>query len=164
MTGTRLSKRMTRPAAGLTTLLTISLIAGASPASAEDDRAGRLRIVKDCATWSNVPGSAYCQIVRSNVPEIPPGANIYYDQPTDGPPAGVAGYVDSNIFVYVDENNWAVGRCTAPNDNTPGLCTIADGVGSLAGFSARIVVTYRPGGNGFLFNWVGPYTFKPVWR
>jgi hypothetical protein len=110
-----------------------------------------------------VPGSAYCQIVRSNVPEIPTCANIYYNQPVDGPPPG-AGYVDSNIFVYVDESNWAVGRCTAPNDNTPGLCTISDGVGSLAGFSARIVVTYRPGGSGWLYNWVGPYTFKPVWR
>jgi hypothetical protein len=149
-------------AASLTTLLTISLIAGASRASAEDDRGGRLRVLKDCETWSGIPGSTYCQIVRSDVSELPAGTRIYYNQITDGPTAGPAGFLDSTIFVYVNESEWAVGRCTVPNDNKPGLCTISDGMGSLAGFRARIVVTYKPGGSGYLYAWNGTYSFEPI--
>jgi hypothetical protein len=148
-------------AAGLT-LLTIWLIAGASPASAQDDSLGRLRVVKDCETWSGIPGSTYCQIVRSDFPELPAGTRIYYNQITDGPTAGPAGFLDSTIFVYVNDRQWAVGRCTVPNDNQPGLCTLSDGVGSLAGLRARIEVTYKPGGSGFLYAWNGSYTFKRI--
>jgi len=164
MKPTRFSRTTTvRAAAGLTMLLTMSLVAGASPASAEGGpQTRRLRIVKDCSTYSGIPGSTFCQIVRSNVPELPPGSNIYYDQITDGPTAGTAGFLDSNIFIYVNDGQWAVGRCTMGNDNKPGLCTLSDGVGPLAGFSARIVVTYMPGGNGYLYAWTGTYSFKPI--
>ena len=159
----RLSRGLTRAAAvGLTALLASSLFTGASATSAGDDRAGRLRVVKDCVTWSGIPGSTYCVIERSNIAELPPGAAIYYNQIADGPTAGPAGFLDSNIFVYVNESEWAVGRCTVPNDNKPGLCTITDGTGSLAGFSARIVVTYKPGGSGYLYAWNGTYSFKPI--
>lgn len=162
---TRFSRAMTRgAAAGQTLLLTIGLIAGGSPAAAQDDRAGRLRLLKDCDTWLGIPGSTYCQIVRSDLSELPAGTRIYYNQITDGPTAGPAGFLDSNIFVYVTESDWAVGRCTVPNDNKPGLCTISDGMGSLAGFRARIVVTFTPR-RGFrnAYTWDGTYSFKPIW-
>jgi hypothetical protein len=150
-------------AAGLTTLLTLSLIAGGSPASAESGRDGQLHIVKDCDTWSETPGLIYCHIVDSNLPELPPGTRIYYNQVAGGPTAG-PGFLDSNIFVYVNNRRWAVGRCTTRNDdNEPGLCTLSDGVGSLAGVSARIEVTKQPGGSGSLYAWNGIYRFEPIW-
>ena len=94
--------------------------------------------------------------------ELPSGTKIYYDQLTGNPTAGAAGFLDSNVFVYISEIQWAVGRCTVPNDNKPGLCTLSDGVGPLAGFNARIVVTYKPGGDGALYAWDGPYSFKTL--
>jgi hypothetical protein len=150
--------------AAVLTVLAVSLIAGAIPGSAQNGRNGQLHIVKDCGTFSGVPGSSYCQIKSSNLPELPAGARIYYDQITAGPDAGTAGFLDSNIFVYISESQWAVGRCTLANDNqSPGLCTLSDGVGPLAGFRARIVVTYTPDANNpYLYAWDGTYSFKPL--
>ena len=147
----RFTKITARAAAGLT-VLTVSLTTGTILASGQNDqggRNGRVHIVKDCGVFTGVPGSSFCQIVTSNVPELPAGTKIYYDQITAGPTAGAAGFLDSNVFVYVSESPWAVGRCTVPNDNLPGLCTLSDGIGPLAGFSARVVVTYQAGGDGF---------------
>ena len=98
---------------------------------------GQLHIVKDCGTFTGVPGSSYCTIISSNLPELPAGTRIYYDQTTAGPSAG-PGYLDSNVFVYVKEGQWAVGRCTL--GYPPGLCTLSDGIGPLAGFTARITL------------------------
>ena len=150
---TRFTKITVRGAAAGSTLMALSLITGASPASAQDGRNGQLHIVKTAAHFSGIPGSSYCQIVSSNLPELPAGTKIYYDQITAGPTAGVAGFLDGNVFVYVSESHWAVGRCTVPNDNNPGLCTLSDGIGPLAGFTARINVTYKPGGDGELYAW-----------
>jgi hypothetical protein len=76
------------------------------------------------------------------------------------------GYFDDNIFVFVDTSQWAVGRCTGPNNiNTPGtggICTLSNGFDPLAEFTARINVTYSPGGNGSLYAWDGPYRFNPL--
>jgi hypothetical protein len=140
-------------------LLAASLVTGAIPATAQETETRPVHIVKDCATFTGIPGSSTCTIVRSNVPELPPGSQIYYDQITGGPSAG-PGYLDSNIFIYVMPGQWAVGRCTVPNDNGPGLCTISDGFGPLAGFTARVTVTYKPGGDGLLYAWDGTYRFK----
>ena len=148
-------------AAGLT-VMALSLITGTTPASAQNGRNGQLHIVKDCDTFSGVPGSSYCHIVSSNLPELPVGTRIYYNQLTGNPTAGTAGFLNSNILVYISESQWAVGRCTLPNDNNPGLCTLSDGVGPLAGFTARIGVTYTPGGDGALYAWDGTYSFKAL--
>lgn len=161
MRGTRFSNTVIRCTTAGLTLVALSLLAGGSAVSADNDRSARLRIVKDCDTWSGVPGSTFCHIVRSNVPELPADTKIYYDQISDGPTAG-PGFLDSNVFVYVNDSQWAVGRCTVPNDNGPGLCTLTDGVGSLAGLHARIVVTYKPGGSGFVYAWNGTYKFRPL--
>jgi hypothetical protein len=159
---TRFTKITASTAAGFT-VLAVLLMTGTMPASAQEGRNGQLHIVKDCSTFSGVPGSSYCQIVTSNLPEIPAGTKIYYDQITAGPTAGTAGYLDSNIFVYISESQWAVGRCTVPNDNTPGLCTLSDGFGPLAGFSARIVVTYAPTTTSpALYAWNGTYSFNSL--
>jgi hypothetical protein len=158
---TRFRKIRAEATAAVLTVFGVSLMAGAIAACAQNGQNGKLHIVKDCSMESGIPGSDYCQIVSSNRPELPAGTKIYYDL-NPGPTVGTAGFSDTNIFVYVSDSQWAVGRCTVPNNinqNKPGLCTISDGVGSLAGFSARIVVTYT--GNGFLYAWDGTYSFKP---
>ena len=98
----------------------------------------------------------------SNLPQLPIGTKIYYNQISGNPTAGTAGFLDSNVFVYISESQWAVGRCTVPNDNNPGLCTLSDGVGSLSGISVRVVVTYKPGGDGALYAWDGTYSFQSL--
>lgn len=160
------SERVTaRGAAAIVTVFAASLMSGTIPMSAEHDRGGTLHIVKDCGQESGIPGSDYCEIVSSNVPELPAGTRIYYDL-SPGPTAGAAGFSDTNIFIFVSDSRWAVGRCTVPNnivsDNKRGLCTVSDGVGKLAGFTARIVVAYTPGGSGYLFSWDGRYSFDPT--
>ena len=143
--------------AGLT-VLAVSLITGTIAASAQSGRNGQLHIVKDCDTFSG----GYCHIVTSNLPELPAGTRIYYNQITGGPTAGAKGFLDSTVFVYVSESQWAVGRCTLSNATYTGLCTLSDGVGPLAGFSARIVVAYVQGGSGWLFSWDGSYNSDPT--
>jgi hypothetical protein len=160
MKSTRFAKITTLGVAGGLTLLAVALIAGAIPAGAQDEENRPLHIVKDCGTFRPNPGSAYCTIITSNLDELPPGTRIYYDQLTGNPTAGAAGFLDSNVFVYISESQWAVGRCTVPNDNLPGLCTLSDGVGPLAGFTARITVTYKLGGDGALYAWDGTYGFN----
>lgn len=162
MTFTRSDRMTARGAAAIVTVFAVSLMSGAIQASAEHDRDGTFHIVKDCSMESGVAGSDYCEIVSSNLPELPRGTRIYYDL-SPGPTAGAAGFSDTNIFIFVSDSRWAVGRCTVPNniisDNKRGLCTVSDGVGKLAGFTARIVVGYTPGGSGLLFTWDGKYSF-----
>jgi hypothetical protein len=117
-----------------------------------------VHIVKDCATFSGGPGS-YCTIVVSNLPQIPVGSQIYYDQPSGGPPIGKYGIPDSNIFIHVAPGEWTVGRCTLDNNTGLGVCTLSDGNGSLAGFTARVNVTYQPGGDGALNAWNGTCSY-----
>lgn len=159
MKSTRFAK-ITPPgvAVGLT-LLAVALSTGAIPAVGQDEENRPLHIVKDCGTFSGIPGSSFCTIITSNLDELPAGTQIYYDQITGGPSAG-PGYLDSNIFVYVSADQWAVGRCTLPNSGGSGVCTITDGMGALTGFNAKITVTYKTGGDGALFAWDGTYRFN----
>ena len=149
---------------------TIAAIALVVPLAAQQGRNGQVHIVKDCAAESGIPGSDFCTIVTSNLPGLPAGTRIYYDL-SAGPSVG-PGYFDQNIFVFVNTSQWAVGRCSGPNNigNTPGteaLCTLSDGVGPLAGVTARLNVTHvppKPGGNTFLYAWDGTYSFNPLPR
>jgi hypothetical protein len=154
-----------------------ALAAGALvvPLAAQNGRNGGLHIVKDCTGESGQPGTDFCTIVSSNLSELPAGTRIFYNVPPGGPfvPQGPIeglagpGYFDTNIFVFVSEKRWAVGRCTGPNNiGTPGpvgLCTLTDGVGRLAGFTARVNVRWTDNqeANGLLFDWDGTYSFNP---
>ena len=68
--------------------------------------------------------------------------------------------LDSNIVLYVGYGNWAVGRCTLNTDGNTGLCTLSDGVGPLAGISARVnVSSLGPNyGDGAVYSWEGTYS------
>src|SRR5215217_6745581 len=105
----------------------LAAVALVVPLAAQQGRNGRVHIEKDCINEKPNPGSDFCVITVSNLPELPKGTLIYYDL-SPGPTAG-PGYFDNNIFVYVDESHWGVGRCTGPNNinmGKVGLCTISD--------------------------------------
>src|SRR5262245_43531657 len=90
-------------AAGLT-LLAVLLISGCGPASAQNGRNGQIHIVKDCGKEvipppGSPPGSDFCVIVSSNLPELPVGTRIHYGL-DDAPKEGALGFFDQKIFVY----------------------------------------------------------------
>jgi hypothetical protein len=145
------------PALAGFTILTFSLSTGTAPARAFEPQKGQLHIEKDCGIKTNPANT--CQIVHSNLDELPAGSLIFYDQPTGGPAIG-KGILDSNIFIYVKSGDWAVGRCTLDRNTGLGVCTLSYGSGALATISAKANVSYQPGGDGALFNLDGTYTFN----
>jgi hypothetical protein len=145
--------------------LVVSMSTGVAPAAASNAQNGQIHVTKDCSTYTGAAGS-YCTIQSSNLAEIPVGSKVFYDQPygipaPNGPSA--PGMLDSNIVLYAGFGNWAVGRCTLNVDGSTGICTFSDGVGPLAGFSARVNVTYTPTPTDpALFAWDGTYSFNPL--
>lgn len=111
------------------------------------------------ATFTGAPGS-YCTITVSDLAEIPANVTrVYYDEPNPLP-IGTLAFLDSKVVVYVGTGNWASGRCTVDYLTGLGLCTVSDGTGTLAGFSARIDVRidYATG----ITYWDGTYSFSPL--
>jgi hypothetical protein len=149
------------------TILAVSMSITVQSVAASNAQSGQFHIIKDCSDFAknNLP---YCTIVSSSLlPEIPPGvvgnpsagSLVIYDQPGNN----WAGMLDSNVVLYVGVADWATGRCTLNSDGSGGLCTFSDGVGQLAGFTARVNVTYAPtASNPYLFAWDGTYTLKPL--
>jgi hypothetical protein len=144
-------------------MLTFSPGKGVAQQPALGWQSGQLHIVKDCpkSTYQGGAGQ-YCTVLTSDLAQIPPGSKIYYDQAAGVPTAAGTSYLDSNIFVYVGPDDWAVGRCTLNLVDYLGLCTLSDGKGQLAGVTARVNVTYKPGGDGYQFAWDGTYSFQFV--
>ena len=144
-----------------TTVIAVAVLSLASftatPAFAqnENDSQGTARLVKDCPYYDFTPWS-FCTIGSSNIPEIPRGSKVYYTQTTNIVP----GIIDSNVLLDAGNGNLATGRRTFyfPNPSTAnGLCQYTDGIGQLAGFQARLVVTPIEGTS---YNLIGPYQFK----
>ena len=111
------------------------------------------------ATFTGAPGS-FCTITVSDLAEIPANVTrVYYDEPNPLPIGSLA-FLDSKVVVYVGTGNWASGRCTVDYLTGLGLCTVSDGTGTLAGFSARIDVhiDYATG----ITYWDGTYSFSPL--
>jgi hypothetical protein len=131
--------------------LTLSL--GATSASASE-RTRHLHVRKDCTAYTGLAGSS-CTITRSNIPAIPAGSKVFYDQAANNP----EGLLDSNIVLDAGNGNRAVGRCTLDLVSGLALCLFFDGTGELAGFHARINGT--PGiPPDLLYHWDGTYSFN----
>jgi len=138
-------------------LLTLVLVAGfvgVASVSADDARNGQLHIQKDCTGYKGNAGE-HCTVTLSNFAKIPAGSHIFYDQAAGVP----AGLLDSNIVLDAGGGNRAVGRCTLDFSTGLGLCTLSDGTGQLAGFTARVGVSYLSGN---LWAWDGTYSFNPL--
>jgi hypothetical protein len=146
--------------AGVITAFGVLLASAVAPAAAQTGRTGQIHTQKVCpaSTFTGGPGS-YCTITVSDLLAIPPGTRIYYDIPTPQP-QGTAGFIDTNILFYVGTGDWAVGRCTVDFSTLLGLCTATDGIGVLAGFSARLDV--RIDFSTGITYWDGTYSFSPL--
>ena len=138
-------------------LLTVVLVAGfvgVDSVSADDARNGQLHMQKDCTGFTGEAGG-HCTVTLSNFAKIPEGSRIFYDQAIGVP----ADMLDSNIVLDAGGGNRAVGRCTLDLSTGLGLCTLSDGTGQLAGFTARVEVSYR---GGTLWGLNGTYSFNPL--
>jgi hypothetical protein len=135
--------------------LTHSLGAGASRVLASSARNGQLHITKLCSDYHGGAGD-HCTISTSNLAELPGGTVVYYDQAFGVP----AGNLDSNVMLFVSSGDWAVGRCTVEGATGKGLCAATDGVGPLAGFTARVnvVIDFATG----ITYWDGTYSFEAL--
>lgn len=142
----------------LTTILSPGIAAGLflsmrkTPVFASDGQSGNLHISKECSQFTGMSGS-FCTITSSNLPQIPAGTKVYYDQ-AFGVPAGM---LDSNVVLRVGQADWAVGRCTLDGNTGAGTCSFSNGVGPLTGFSARVVVSFT---GGVTYAWSGSYHFS----
>src|SRR4249919_2799976 len=114
---------------------------------------GDLHVTKECppSTYTGAAGD-FCTITFSNVAEIEVGSKIFYDQAANTP----TGLLDSNIVLVVGTGDWAVGRCTLDLTTFLGVCALSDGTGPLAGFHARVDVSYVGGPS---FAWDATYSF-----
>jgi hypothetical protein len=126
-------------------------------AAQADERHGDLHLKKNCSAFTFSPGS-YCMITDSNLSEITNGSKVYYDQPAPVVSGLLEGGLDSNVVLYVDTGDWAVGRCTLDGITNLGLCTFSDGTGTLTGFHARVNVSSSDGLN---YSLDGTYSFSP---
>jgi len=142
-------------AAGIT-MLTLSLTTGATPVSAQSGRNGVIHVQKDCKEYDQTAGG-HCTITASNLGQIPVNSRVYYDQ-APGVPTGL---LDSNVVLDAGGGSRAVGRCTLDFATGLGLCTFSDGTGLLAGFTARVEVSFI---SGTLWAWEGTYRFQPLVR
>jgi hypothetical protein len=135
-------------------------IAAVPPLSADEGQKGQVHIQKVCpaTTFTGGPGS-YCSITVSDLGAIPVAAKVYYAVPAPLP-EGAAAFLDSPVLIYVATGDWAVGRCTVDFLTAQGLCTISDGIGKLAGFSARLNV-HIDLTTGITY-WDGSYGFGPL--
>src|SRR3954471_5946841 len=149
------------------TALALSTTVRMQSVAASNAQSGQFHIVKDCSAFA--AATPYCTITSSSLARIPPGvvgnpsagSLIVYDQPGNN----FAGMLDSNVVLYIGVGNWATGRCTLNPGGGSGLCTFSDGVGQLAGFTARVDVTYAPtASNPYLFAWDGTYSFSALPR
>jgi hypothetical protein len=134
--------------------LALSLTTGAAPAWAQSGKNGVIHVQKDCKDYDQTAGG-HCTITASNLGEIPVSSHVYYDQAAGVP----AGMLDSNVILDAGSGSRAVGHCTLDFATGLGLCTFSDGTGLLAGFSARVEVSYV---SGTLWAWDGTYRFKPL--
>ena len=139
-------------------LLALSLVGAAvlgpgATASDRSSKSGFLKVTKECAGFTGQPGS-FCTITSASIPGIPVGAKVYYSQPEGVPGVGL----DSNVVLDAGNGNRAIGRCTL-DTTLQGLCTFSDGIGNLAGFTARVDVTTT---DWVSWTWLGTYEFEDV--
>ena len=89
---------------------------------------------------------------------------LLYPGPHSSPESGAIA-LDSNVVLFVRFGDWATGRCTLDSREYPGnygLCTFSNGVGTLAGFTARIDVSpFQNTPTDVDYYWNGTYSFTP---
>jgi hypothetical protein len=143
----------------IVSLLAAGLLAPAS-VEAQDrgaPRGGDIHLIKSCPNYTGTAG-AFCTITSSDFAGIPVNSTFNYAEAPYAAQSGAfpGGLLDSTVVAYAGPGNWATGRCTLDLKNASGLCTFTDGVGTLAGFHARLNVALTTSPNWSL---IGTYHF-----
>jgi hypothetical protein len=136
--------------AALLAALVFSVSAASSPSQASRGTKA-FHATKDCSGFTGLVG-AYCTIRSSNVKALKVGSKIFYVQEASKTA------LDSDTIIYVQRGSVATGHCFLSSAG-PGLCTMSDGTGTLAGFRFRVRVTADASVPG-LFHWDGTYSFN----
>ena len=139
-------------AAAAVVVIVIALLVGSSAALAgsTSNRAGTLKIFKECSEYTGLRGS-FCTIKTSTLKQIKAGSKVVYLQPK----------ALASDVILTSGTNKAYGNC-ALNKAGNGKCIFTRGTGTLAGFHAELRVTHLgdPSASPF-FYWAGPYSFSP---
>ena len=134
---------------------------GLAPKAALAHEKGQLHVTKNCSEYTGAAGS-FCTITSSNLAVLKVGTKVFYDQAAGIP----TGMLDSNVVLYAGTGDWAVGRCTLDSRQYPGnygLCTFSNGIGRLAGFTARVDVSpFQNTSTNVNYYWDGTYSFTPL--
>ena len=148
--------------------LTRPLIFRTAAAGNGGERKGDLHITKNCG---NRTVRGQCRRLLHNRNLEPRGDPERLDdllhpgQRGQLTPQSGAISLDSNVVLFVGFGDWAIGRCTLDSRTYPGnygLCTFSDGVGPLAGFTARVNVTpFENTSSNANYHWDGTYEFRP---
>jgi hypothetical protein len=147
-----LPKRVLGLATGVALLAALGFSGSAASSQGQVSRATKaFHATKDCSGFTGLVG-AYCTIRSSNVKALKVGSKIFYVQE-----AGKA-ELNSDTIIYVKRGSVATGHCFL-SPAGPGLCTMSDGTGTLAGFRLRVRVTADASVPG-LFHWDGTYSFN----
>ena len=93
-----------------------------------------------------------CTVAASNAAALPVGTTETYSGPQFGDPVLSSRVVISSSYAG---GGTATGVCVWPLRTATGICTFAQGTGSLAGFHARVTVSASPDFS--LFYWNGTY-------
>jgi hypothetical protein len=129
-------------------------VAGQARTERSSSPSRALHVTKECSEYSGQPGG-YCTILTSNVQAIAPGSRVFYFE------AAGAGGLDSDLAVYAEPGNLALGHVTLSLEPPPsGVITLCGGTGDFRNLRAEADVTvddegvwhwdgtYRPGGRG----------------
>jgi hypothetical protein len=111
---------------------------------------GALHATKECSQYNGQAGS-FCTIVGSNLPEIPAGSKVIYQDA-----AGATG-LDTDLVLDAGSGNAAFGHVILSFATFTGSVIFTDGTGSLQGFHARVSVRLDNRTN--LWHWDGAYSF-----
>jgi hypothetical protein len=93
-----------------------------------------------------------CTVVASNAVALPAGTTETYLGPQFGDPVLSSRVVITTAY---GGGGTATGQCSWPLRTATGVCTFAQGTGSLAGFHARVVVSTNADFS--IFYWDGSY-------
>jgi len=144
--------------------LAVSLSVRVPSVAASNGGSGPLHVTKNCSNFTGLAGT-YCTVTSSNLAEIPMGSTVFYTQATTAAPESGSIALDSNVVLFIGFGDWAVGRCTLDSRQYPGnygLCTFSNGVGRLAGFTARVEVSpFQNTPINVDYYWDGTYSFTP---
>jgi hypothetical protein len=132
-------------------LFSLAALTFSASAASSQKATKAFHATKDCSGFTGLAG-AFCTIRSSNVEAVKPGSKIFYFQ------VASKTALDSDMALYVGPGSVATGHCLLRLATGTGLCTMANGTGTLAGFHARVRVTADTSIPD-LWHWDGTYGF-----